>query len=77
MTQHTVRQLRPQVWSQTDVGRKRKHNEDSLVINPQLGLYGVADGMGGHDFGDVASQTSLQVTQEELGKNLGVILHAQ
>lgn len=73
MTQHTVRQLRPQVWSQTDVGRKRKHNEDSLVINPQLGLYGVADGMGGHDFGDVASQTSLQVTQEELGKNLGVI----
>lgn len=39
----------------TDVGRKRKGNEDSLLIDDDLGLYVVADGMGGHQAGEVAS----------------------
>jgi len=40
----------------TDVGRKRKGNEDSLFVSDDMRLYVVADGMGGHQAGEVASQ---------------------
>ncbi|MEO7594658.1 MAG: protein phosphatase 2C domain-containing protein [Byssovorax sp.] len=38
------------------MGRQRKHNEDTILIRAELGLYAVADGMGGHNAGDVASK---------------------
>jgi serine/threonine protein phosphatase Stp1 len=41
--------------SRTHVGLRRKVNEDSLVVRTERGLWAVADGMGGHDAGDVAS----------------------
>ena len=46
-------------WSSfgiTDPGKTRKHNEDSMLDNPEIGLWIVADGLGGHLAGDVASQ---------------------
>ena len=39
----------------TDTGLVRKHNEDSVLIAPNLDLFLVADGMGGHEKGEVAS----------------------
>ena len=39
----------------TDVGRKRKGNEDSLFLDDDMQLYIVADGMGGHNAGEVAA----------------------
>ena len=41
--------------SKTHVGLRRKVNEDSMAVRTDRGLWAVADGMGGHDAGDVAS----------------------
>lgn len=52
--------------SQTDVGMKREHNEDSFLVNEDLGLYVVCDGMGGHAGGETASRLAVQTVEREL-----------
>jgi len=48
----------------SDVGKKRKGNEDSLYLNPEQRLFVVADGMGGHAAGEIASKVAVDAINE-------------
>ena len=48
----------------TDIGRKRKTNQDSICLVSDQKLFVVADGMGGHSGGDIASQMSVKLMPE-------------
>jgi len=78
MTDTTFR--RPIVWkscARTDVGVVRAVNEDAIFENPEIGLWAVADGMGGHQVGDIASSkivTALESISEQ--ENLSAYVDA-
>ena len=59
--------------SLTDKGLVRKNNEDSLLEVPELGLFAVADGMGGEMFGEVASETAINALRDFVTENRAVI----
>jgi PPM family protein phosphatase len=48
-----------EVVARTDVGRVREHNEDNYLVNADLGIVAVADGMGGLALGEVAAATAI------------------
>ena len=53
----------------THVGMKRKQNQDSAAIQEALGLFILADGMGGHQGGEIASALCVEKVSEHFTKN--------
>ncbi|MBN2383839.1 Stp1/IreP family PP2C-type Ser/Thr phosphatase [bacterium] len=62
-----------QVYAQSDIGKKRSQNEDALLVDDQLGLFVVADGMGGHAAGEVASANAVNEIKKVVGDNRALI----
>jgi protein phosphatase len=56
--------LRFEARGLTDVGQRRDHNEDAFLVAPELGLFVVADGMGGHAGGGTASRLAVETIRE-------------
>jgi serine/threonine protein phosphatase PrpC len=57
-----------QLHGLTDVGRARSNNEDAFALVPASGLAVLADGMGGYNAGEVASQMLTSFLRDELGR---------
>jgi protein phosphatase len=54
---------------QTDVGRRRKLNEDNYLVDVETHLYAVCDGMGGHNAGEVASKMAIETLESFIQKS--------
>lgn len=54
----------------TDTGKVRSSNEDSLLLDEDIGLFIVADGMGGHQAGEVASEIAVNVISSSIKETL-------
>jgi protein phosphatase len=57
------------VFGLTDVGRRRDNNQDQFVVDDGLGLYAIADGMGGHAAGEVASKIAIDALADTVRGN--------
>ena len=60
--------MQVKAWGQTDVGLKREGNEDSFALEEAHNLFIVADGMGGHLAGEVASQIAVEMITKSFCK---------
>lgn len=54
----------------TDIGKKRTHNEDSILVDELLHIFLLADGMGGHQAGEVASDLAIKESYAWLKENI-------
>ena len=59
------------IYGESDVGQIREHNEDFIGWDAHLGLVLLADGMGGHNAGEVASELAVSSIRDALQDVLG------
>jgi serine/threonine protein phosphatase PrpC len=60
-------------WAGTDKGLRRESNQDSYLVNETLNVFIVADGMGGHSGGEVASSLAVSTVEDFIAKNSTVL----
>jgi protein phosphatase len=60
-----------EAFGQTDVGRRRKLNEDNFLVDTEVNLFAVCDGMGGHNAGEVASKLAIETLAAFIRKSAG------
>lgn len=65
--------LRRTAYAHTDIGRRRAANEDAFGLDEELGLYVVADGMGGHAAGEVASREAVDAVLSNVRREAATV----
>src|SRR5262245_47826246 len=65
--------LRRKGYGLSDIGKKRTTNEDAFFLDDELGLYVVADGMGGHAAGEIASQEAVETVYGMVVRGIGEV----
>src|SRR5436853_3680349 len=55
----------------SDTGRRRTKNEDRYYVDPDRGIYGVIDGVGGHAAGERAAEVAVEVIRARLERQTG------
>lgn len=71
------RKLSTLSFGQTDVGMRRDHNEDSYLVDDDQLLYVVADGMGGHAGGEMASKIAVSQIGEYVSTEMAAVLNGK
>jgi len=61
--------MKLRVYGMTDVGRRRENNQDDFVVDEEHGVFAIADGMGGHAAGEIASSIAIEALADSLRGN--------
>lgn len=72
-----AKQLKILSFGLTDVGMRRDHNEDSYLVDDDAQLYVVADGMGGHLGGEMASMLAVTTIKDSVRDDRGTVLNGR